>query len=298
VLGHLPAKLLGGRMTLDTAAARQAIERRIARPLGMSSEAAARGVLAIVDNNMVGALRVVSVERGHDPRDFTLVPFGGAGPLHGCALAQLLGITRILIPPAPGVLCADGLLAADLKAEFSQTLPKAGRVDLGVARAIYADLERQADDWLAVEKVAPDDRHRSRVALMRYHGQGGELEVAWVDGVTEAETAFAAAHKSLYGFTLDAAVELVTLRVEATGRMPAPPRPALARGTGAKAQGTTKVHFASGATDVALFDRASLGADDRIAGPAIISQLDATTLVLPQWTGEVHPSGGILLARR
>ena len=95
-----------------------------ARPIG----GAARGMLAILDNNMVGALRVVSVERGHDPRDFTLVPFGGAGPLHGCALADLLGITRVLIPPAPGVLCADGLLAADLKADFSRTLPRrAGR---------------------------------------------------------------------------------------------------------------------------------------------------------------------------
>src|SRR5437899_642297 len=170
VLGHLPAELLGGRMTLDATAARRAIERQVAQPLGLSPEAAARGVLAIIDNNMMGALRIVSVERGHDPRDFTLVPFGGAGPLHGCALAGLLGITRILIPPAPGVLCADGLLAADLKADFSQTLPKAGRVDLDATRAIYAELERQAEEWLAAEGVAAGDAHRSRIALMRYHG--------------------------------------------------------------------------------------------------------------------------------
>src|SRR5262249_56032933 len=116
-------------------AARRAIEREVAAPLGLSIEAAARGVLAIVDNNMMGALRIVSVERGHDPRDFTLVPFGGAGPLHGCALAGLLGITRILVPPAPGVLCADGLLAADLKADFSQTLPKPGPVALDLPPA-------------------------------------------------------------------------------------------------------------------------------------------------------------------
>ena len=114
---------------------------------------------------MVGALRIVSVERGHDPRDFTLVPFGGAGPLHGCALAELLGITRVLIPPAPGVLCADGLLAADLKAEFSRTLPKAGAIDLAAAQAIYAELGRQADAWLATEKVADGDRQQGRVAL-------------------------------------------------------------------------------------------------------------------------------------
>ena len=127
VLGHLPAGLLGGRMALDVARRAHAIDARVARTArSFAARTAARGILAIVDTNMVGAIRVVSVERGHDPRDFTLVPFGGAGPLHGCALAELLGMTRVLIPPAPGVLCADGLLAADLKAEFSRTLPKAG----------------------------------------------------------------------------------------------------------------------------------------------------------------------------
>ncbi|PIK72758.1 5-oxoprolinase, partial [Methylobacterium frigidaeris] len=151
VLGHLPEKLLGGRMALDLAAAREVVATTVAEPLGLSLEAAARGILAIADNHMVGALRVVSVERGHDPRDFTLVPFGGAGPLHGCALADLLGIRRVLVPPAPGVLCADGLLAADLKAEFSRTLPRAGRIDVAVAEAILAELGEQAEDWLAAE---------------------------------------------------------------------------------------------------------------------------------------------------
>ena len=297
VLGHLPPTLLGGRMALDIAAARQAIERQVATPLGLSRQAAARGILAIIDNHMVGALRIVSVERGHDPRDFTLVPFGGAGPLHGCALAELLGIRRVLIPPAPGVLCADGLLAADLKAEFSRTLPKAGPIDLAVARRIYAELERQADDWLGAENVAAADRHLNHVALMRYHGQGGEVAVGWLDDAARVEAAFATAHQGLYGFTLEAPVELVTLRVEATGRMPAPPRPLLAPGSGAKPRERLAVHFASGMAEVPLFDRASLGAGDRIAGPAILGQLDATTLVLPGWTGDVHPSGAILLTR-
>ena len=134
VLGHLPATLLGGRMALDVEAAGRAVDRQVADPLGLARHAAARGILAIIDNNMMGALRLVSVERGHDPRDFTLVPFGGAGPLHGCSLAALLGIKRVLIPPAPGVLCADGLLAASLKADFSRTLPKAGAIDLDRVR--------------------------------------------------------------------------------------------------------------------------------------------------------------------
>jgi N-methylhydantoinase A len=298
VLGHLPGKLLGGRMSLDIAAAREAIEREVAMPLDLSVEAAARGMLAIIDSNMVGALRIVSVERGHDPRDFTLVAFGGAGPLHGCALAELLGVTRVLIPPAPGVLCADGLLAADLKAEFSRTLPNAGPVDLEAARAIYADLSRQADDWLAAEIVAEADRHQARIALMRYRGQGGEVNVGWVDDAAAVELAFAAAHQNLYGFTLDAPVELVTLRVEATGRTQAPPHAILATGTGAKPVAHLAVHLASTAEQVPLFERATLGAGDHFTGPAIVSQLDATTLVLPGWRGEVHLSGAILLTRR
>lgn len=298
VLGHLPAQLLGGRMALDVASAARAIDAEVARPLGLTREEAARGILAILDNNMVGALRIVSVERGHDPRDFTLVPFGGAGPLHGCALAELLGITRVLIPTAPGVLCADGLLAADLKADFSRTLPKAGKVDIAVARAIFTELSRQADDWLATEQVAPSDRAQRRVAMMRYHGQGGEVTVGWVDDAAGLEAAFGAAHRSLYGFELNAAIELVTLRIEATGRLPEPPRPVLPAGKRARPQGETTVHFASGAQQVPIWDRARLGAGDHMTGPAIIAQFDATTLLRHGWTGEVHPTGAILLTRQ
>ncbi len=296
VLGHLPSTLLGGRMALDVAAAARAIDLRVAGPLGLTPHAAARGILAIIDNNMMGALRLVSVERGHDPRDFTLVPFGGAGPLHGCSLAALLGIKRVLVPPAPGVLCADGLLAADLKADFSRTLPRAGAIDLERARAIYGELGRQADAWLAGEQVAAADREQTRIALLRYHGQGSELSVPWVDDAAGVEAAFNEAHRTLYGFALESAIELVTLRVEATGRMPAPPRPLLSTGSGATSAATLPVHFAGGTRDVPLYERATLGAGDRIAGPAIISQLDATTLVLPGWQAEVHPSGAILLS--
>jgi N-methylhydantoinase A len=297
ILGHLPAKLLGGRMALDVEAAASVIDREVATPLGLDRANAARGILSILDHNMVGAVRIVSVERGHDPREFTLVAFGGAGPLHGCSLAALLGITRVLVPPAPGVLCADGLLAADLRAEFSRTLPKAGAVEIDVARKIFAELTQAADDWLTAEKVASADRQQNKVAMLRYHGQGGEVAVPWDDSKAGLEAAFAAAHQGLYGFTLEAAVELVTLRVEATGRMPSPPRPMLAQGSGAKPGARFPVHLASGVTQVPLYDRARLGAGDMIEGPAIISQLDATTLVLPGWTGEVHPSGAILLRR-
>ena len=297
VLGHLPAQLLGGEMALDAAAAARAVRRGVAAPLGLSTEEAARGILAIIDSHMVGALRVVSVERGHDPRDFALVAFGGAGPLHGCALASLLGIARVLIPPAPGVLCADGLLAADLKAEFSLTLPQAGAIDADAAADAFAALERQAADWFAAEQVAPTAQALHRVALLRYRGQGGEIAVPWTTPAAALHAAFADAHAALYGFTLDRPVELVTLRLEALGRMPHPATASLPPGTGATATQTQAVQFAGGVEHVPVYARAALGAGDRLAGPAIVTQLDATTLIPPGWSGTVHPSGAILLTR-
>jgi len=297
VLGHLPPSLLGGRMRLDPALAEAAILREVAGPLGMDVHAAARGILAIADNNMVGAIRVVSVERGHDPRDFVLVPFGGAGPLHGVALAELLGISTILIPPAPGVLCAEGLLAADLKAEFHRTLPFAGIPDAEAANALVVALRAEAEAWLTTEMVPEEARGIEAVALMRYHGQGGELAVPWIGDVSTAVAAFHAAHQGLYGFVMSAPVELVTLRVEAVGRMPTPVLPRLeAHGVLAPVEQRV-VHFVSGSVEVPVFARDQLGAGARFDGPAVVTQLDATTIVPPGWSVEVDASGGLLVRR-
>ena len=298
VLGHLPARLLGGRMALDVEAARKAVDGKVANPLGLSTATAARGILAIVDNHMVGAVRVVSVERGHDPRDFTLVPFGGAGPLHGCALAELLGISRVMIAPAPGILCADGLLAADLKAEFSRTLPKAGAVDVAIANGIIAELKTQASAWFDTEGVAEKDRRIATVALLRYHGQGGELAVNWGQTREDVEAAFAAEHKALYGFALEAAIELVTLRVEAAGMTVEPPPAVLEKGSDITPFDHVPVHFESGVTSVPVVDRSTLGAGATFQGPMILTQLDTTTLVAPGWTGTVHGSGALLLTAK
>ncbi|WP_105435577.1 hydantoinase/oxoprolinase family protein [Neorhizobium tomejilense] len=298
VLGHLPARLLGGRMALDVEAARKAVDGKVANPLGLSTATAARGILAIVDNHMVGAVRVVSVERGHDPRDFTLVPFGGAGPLHGCALAELLGISRVMIAPAPGILCADGLLAADLKAEFSRTLPKAGAVDVSTANGIIAELKTQASAWFDTEGVAEKDRRIATVALLRYHGQGGELAVTWGETRGDVEAAFAAEHKALYGFALEAAIELVTLRVEAAGMTVEPPPAILEKGSDVTPFDHVPVHFESGVANVPVVDRSTLGAGATFKGPMILTQLDTTTLVAPGWSGTVHGSGALLLTAK
>jgi N-methylhydantoinase A len=296
VLGHLPPELLGGRMRLDPALAEEAIRREVATPLGLGLHDAARGILAIADSNMVGAIRVVSVERGHDPRDFALVPFGGAGPLHGCAIADLLGITTVLVPPAPGVLCAEGLLAADLRAEFQRTLPAAGAPDAAAAAPVVAALRAEAAAWLDEERVPADARAIEVVALMRYEGQGSELAVPWRDSAPAAVAAFHGAHRALYGFTLEAPVELVTLRAEATGRLPAPVIAAPAARPGARAA-TRPVHFASGTRETPVLDRAGLAPGARLPGPAILTQLDATTLVPPGWTAELHPGGALILRR-
>jgi N-methylhydantoinase A len=298
VLGHLPPSLLGGRMVLDVAAAEAAVRDSVALPTGLSLHDAARGILAIADSNMVGAVRVVSVERGHDPRDFALVPFGGAGPLHGCALAELIGTRTVLVPPSPGVLCAQGLLAADLKAEFSRSLRATAMPAAGLVEGIFTQLATEAEAWFAEESVPASARATREVALMRYAGQGSELAVPWPGDMARAAEAFAAQHRSLYGFDLaDGVVELVTLRLEATGQLAGSIVTPLPPGTGAVPYGHHPVHFPGGAQQAALYDRASLGAGDRFKGPAIVTQLDATTLVPPGWHGHMDASGALILQR-
>ncbi len=197
----------------------------------------------------------------------------------------------MLIPPAPGVLCAEGLLAADLKAEFGRTVAGAD------VQAVFTELESEAETWLASEGIAPPDRRTARVALMCYEGQGGELAVPWAGTTAATEHAFAAAHHALYGFSLDAPIRLVTIRVEARGLLPPPVRPLLPPGQGARIAGWTEVHWAEGSAPTALYTRDDFGAGDAFPGPAIVTQLDTTTLVPPGWRCDVHASGALLLTR-
>jgi N-methylhydantoinase A len=299
VLGHLPETLLGGQMKLDRRLAQEAID-RIAQPLGLSREAAARGILAIANNNMVGAIRVVSVERGHDPREFTLVPFGGAGPLHGCAIAELLGMRRILVPPSPGVLCAQGLLAADLKSEFTISIAESlSHADENRIEGAFQALEKNARLWFEQEAVADKDRGLRRVALMRYEEQGHELAIEWpVEGnLNPLGPKFAEAHKALYGFDLpDVAIEIVTLRVEASGKLPAPAPGKVGEGDLQSARiGTQAMMVNDEFIKVPVFERKRLGAGTIIVGPAIIMQLDTTLLIERNWIAQVHSSGAIIL---
>jgi N-methylhydantoinase A len=295
-----PVSLLGGRMAVRQDLAHQAIA-GLAATLGLDAMATAQGIVAVVTANMARAIRVISVQRGHDPRDYTLAAFGGAGPLHAARLARELDIARILVPRNPGILCAMGLLLTDLRADFAATrlLTLCGAVRGEVERA-FADLAVEAEAWFAAEGIAPDARRITRTVDMRYAGQNYELPVGVAEGAITAVTldalaeGFEAAHRRMYGFVAEGEpVQLVTFRVEATGlvRKAAFQRRA-ERGPDASAAivGRREVWLpeAGGFASCPVYDRERLDAGNRIAGPAIVEQMDATTVVLPGMAARVE----------
>ena len=298
VLGRLdPEGFLGGRMPLDTEAARRAI-RPVAQRLGLSVEAAALGIVRIADEHMARALRVISVERGLDPRGFTLTSFGGAGGLHMCALADALGIDRALVPVHAWVLSALGMLASP-----------AGRTLTHTRLGVLADLDSaEIDGALAAmsQEVAAELRlegaaaHRLRVERspdLRYRGQSYTLNIHWKGGARTAE-AFHHRHEEAYGHRLDLPVELVNLRVRVRAPAlgltlptlkPSPgSRPAVARTLGGYGDGRT----------VPVYSRYSLAGCDPLPGPAVIADPVATLWVAPGWQVELDPTGNLWLARR
>ena len=303
VLGRIPSHLLGGEIPLDVERARRAIDERVARPLGLPLAAAAQGILDIVNNNMVGALRLVSVERGYDPRDFVLVPFGGAGPLHGVDLAALLGMRMVVVPRHPGVLSTLGLLGTEVRNDYARThLQKPPDYDLGAVAAVYAELERQAQHWLAAESVEPAARRVTRLADLRYRHQGFELTVPWPErdlAVDALIARFHARHERLYTYALpDAPVEIVTLRVAASGSVRRFTVPRLGRRGASRTTSSRRVYFAgAGWKTCACIERERLGVGAVVRGPAIVEQLDATTVVPPKHRAVVDRVGNLLVRR-
>ena len=308
VLGTLnPAFLLGGRMAVRHDLALAAID-RLAAPLGLDRMATAQGVISVVTANMARAIRVISVQRGYDPRDYTLMAFGGAGPLHAARLARELEIGRILVPRNPGILCAMGLLLTDLRADFAltrlNTLAAAALPDLVAA---FDELAVQADRWFAQEAIAPGSRRITRTVDMRYAGQNYELPIRMPDGPIGHATldalaqGFAEAHERMYGFNAEhEPVQLVTFRVEASGVVPkATFQPQADAGPDASAAviGTRDVYLpeAGGFVSCKVYDRDRLRAGNRIAGPAIVEQMDATTVVLPDMVARVEPYLNLVL---
>jgi N-methylhydantoinase A len=302
-----PTHLLGGRMKVDQGLAKAAIGRLAAR-LGMDVMATAQGILSVVIANMARAIRVISVQRGHDPRDYTLAAFGGAGPLHAARLAKELEISRILVPRSPGILCAMGLLLTDLRADFATTrLRTLSSAVLPDVEDAFLTLRQQAETWFAEEAIAPEARQVARTVDMRYAGQNYELSVPVPDGPITAATldrladGFASAHKRMYGFVADGEpVQLVTFRVEATGLVPKAtfqPRPMRGADASAAIVGRRDVWFSevTGFVSCPIYDREKLDAGNRISGPAIVEQMDTTTVVPPGMTARVEPYLNLIL---
>ncbi len=305
VLGYLPVDLLGGEMKLDRVAAQGAVE-KIASSLGIGPMEAAAGIVDVVNEHMFGALRLVSVEQGYDPRGFALVAFGGAGPLHANALGALLGCWPVIIPPSPGVLCAYGDATTRLRNEAACTFIRrfSDTSWSDVAETLGA-LGESAGAALDAEGLPRSARSTAYQADVRYHGQGFEVPVAVdVDGFRQGgaiETlrkTFDEIHHRLFTFNLDVEHEFVNLRaiVQENRRELKPAR--LADG-GPKPdtalRGETRIWAHGRPLAAKLFDRAKLLAHNVIEGPAIVAEMDSTTLVLPGHFGEVDGFGNILI---
>jgi N-methylhydantoinase A len=293
VLGRLhPDHFLGGAMRLDEARARHALGTVCEIGGSFASiEQLAEGIVRVANARMEGALRRVSVERGHHPRDFTLLAFGGAGPLHACELATALGIDKVLVPAAPGALSALGILDADLRREFSRTVMLAP--DNPRIPAIFKELEAEATKTFAADRSRPV---LSRAADLRYHGQGFELQVDWSK---RSLTWFHQLHERMYGYSDPGRqVEIVTLRVKAvapsrkTKQSVAPP----VKSDVDRARLAPHRIFEQGRWHRAtLYDRDLLCSGHRFAGPALIVELSATTYLPTGWTASVDGFSNLVL---
>ncbi|HSE55946.1 MAG TPA: hydantoinase/oxoprolinase family protein, partial [Nocardioidaceae bacterium] len=304
VLGYLPQSLLGGRMQLDVEAAHQAVG-SLASQLGLSVEDAAAAVIDLVNEGMLGALRLVSVQRGYDPSDFALFVFGGAGPLHGNALAELLGAWPVIIPPSPGVLCAFGDASTGLRAEASRSLVRRlVDAEVGQLQQTFTELTEAVDEELRAAGVTAAGRTLRFEADVRYHGQGFEVSVDAGDPATPGmvdriRAVFAEAHQRLFGFTLEEDLEVIVVRVIGSAESAKIVLPELERGGAAPDDallGTQRMYVGGAWTDARLYDRSALRAGNVVEGPAIVVEMDSTTLVRPGHVAKVDAVGNLLIS--
>ncbi|MBX7219289.1 MAG: hydantoinase/oxoprolinase family protein [Blastocatellia bacterium] len=306
VLGYLPPKLLGGEMELDVEAAAIAVQ-TIAEALGVGLYEAAQGIIDIVNENMFGALRLVTVQKGYDPRQFALVPFGGAGPLHACALAELAGAWPVIVPPMPGVLSAFGFLHSDIKNEFSQSLIRTlDRLDRSEVISALQHLTEQARVWLAEERIPAEQQEVLHQVDMRYYRQGFEFAVDISPDAFTSETGLAAIieqfktiHEQHYGFNLDSPIEIVNVRAIALGKVRqvelTSHEPAGTDASAARLKDEHYIMYRGAPLETAIYDRDQLKPGHVIPGPAIVTQRDSTVLILPGYQGTVDSYLNILI---
>jgi N-methylhydantoinase A len=306
-LGRLPGDaLLDGRMPIDARAAQDGVA-RLAAALALPPADTALGILQVATANMVRAIRTISVERGHRPGDFALFAFGGAGPLHACDVARELEMSSVIVPPQPGLLCADGLLASDLASDFvvsvvERLAPES--VD-GLARARETLLTR-SHQWFETHDIAAEDRLLRWTAELRYVGQNFELSVPLTDapfdraGIDALDRAFQRLHEQNYGYAFDAEpIEIVNLKLTAIGRLARPPAVELAvRKPGAPVRRRDVTFAAGGPIPTPVYRRDDLAVHQVVAGPAIIEQVDTTTIVFPGDVGITDACGNFVITVR
>jgi N-methylhydantoinase A len=306
VLGYLdPAFFAGGALALAPELSHRVIDATIARPLGIDVTAAALGIYRIANAHMADGIRLVSVNRGHDPREFTLMPLGGAGGLHAVALASELDIPRVLVPRYPGVLAAAGLLAAPIAHEVSGAFhAPIASTNLAAVHALLEELDARADALMQAEHIEGLARERRILADVGYVGQSHFIEVPFdleaADPLGALYQAFEAAHERINGHKTGSAAKIVNLRTVHIARLP---KVALG-GTPAALAGCSRtsvrvVHFPNQevACETAIHQRARLAAGEVVPGPAVIEQEDSTTLVPPDWRARVVAGAALLMER-
>ncbi len=292
VLGRLqPDFALGGSLALDLPAAEQAMD-RLAQALGLTRQQTAEGVLALANEHMTQALRVISIQKGFDPADFALMSFGGAGGLHVCALADNLGMARAIVPQRAGVLSAEGLVYAPRKREMLQALPE--QADEALLHQRIEQLQQQGQAELMAEGVSAE-RIRHRVFVdMCYRGQSSVLQIDWSPTLADRENRFHTAHQQRFGHQLGLPVEQVNLRVQSQASSAPPTQPD--RHTQVT-PAERRIPLPGQNTPVAVYRRESLGAGQRIAGPALIYEAVGTTWLAGGWDATVNRQGHLLLQR-
>ena len=301
-----PGVALGGTLEMDEEAARNAVE-KVAGPLGMGVEEAAEAILDIVNENMHAALRVVSVERGHDPREFGLVAFGGAGPMHANALGRLIRSRSVIVPPTPGVMSAFGFLSSDIQNEFPETyLRIAEETPASELKAKIEGLVAQADGWLEGEGVDEDKKRFDLYADCRYYLQNIQIPCRFeLEELEDGDSAFLRgrfeeAHRQRYNFELpDSPVEIATVRVVGRGTIKGVSLSESEDGAGEDASGAVvrrdRVFFNGEWSETPIYERGKLSPGNVIEGPAVVVQDDTTTVIEPGFRGAVDRFGNILI---
>ncbi|MGH6783477.1 MAG: hydantoinase/oxoprolinase family protein, partial [Sphingomicrobium sp.] len=293
VLGYLGEDgFLGGEMRLDAAAARAAIERKVARPLGLEVADAAEGIVRIIDVKMAEAIKAISTMRGHDLRDFMLLAFGGAGPVHACRIARDLGMAGVIVPLYPGVYSAIGLVMSDVKHDYIQSRMTAlAEIDPNDLRGMFDRLAAQSAEDLRADGFTPDTIKIQRSLDMRYAGQGYEItipcepEMMTAEGLKTLRKSFDEVHKGMFGHSApDEPVEIVSYRVRGVGMVPPVEMPRFTRAGTALSDAlreTRKVRFDGKTVDCPIYQRERLDVGLTFGGPAVLDQFDCTTVICP-----------------